>query len=58
MTKAKILEQAMKEMKKELKNRDVEVAHSKADSILCDTLKKLGFEDLVKVWDKVPKYYA
>jgi hypothetical protein len=37
---------------------DKEAAHSMADEILCELLNKLGFEDVVKEYDKIEKLYA
>lgn len=37
---------------------DTEVDHSHADLILCQFLEELGYEELVKEWDKVSKWYA
>lgn len=37
---------------------DVEVAHIKADGVLCDILVALGYEDIVEAWDDVPKWYS
>lgn len=37
---------------------DKEADHSNADDILCELLKSLGYEDVVKAWDAVDKWYA
>lgn len=37
---------------------DIEVAHLKADDIITDLLRSLGYEDIVALWSKVPKWYA
>lgn len=37
---------------------DEETAHYLADEILCDLLINLGYAELVKVYDSVPKWYA
>lgn len=37
---------------------DEETAHYLADEILCDLLISLGYAELVKVYDSVPKWYA
>jgi hypothetical protein len=37
---------------------DVEAAHSDADDVLCELLKKLGYADVVAEWEAVPKWYA
>ena len=51
-------EQAIKALK-ECSEGDPERAHSRADGVLCDFLKSLGFEDVVEAWDDIyPKWYA
>ena len=37
---------------------DIEAAHDIADDVLCDLLISLGYEDVVKEWEEVPKWYA
>ena len=37
---------------------DIEFQHSAADAILCGLLDALGFAEVVKAWDRVPKWYA
>ncbi len=37
---------------------DTEAAHVRADIVLCDLLESLGYEDVVKAWDRVSKWYA
>lgn len=37
---------------------DTEAAHSVADDVLCHLLIKLGYEDVVDKWNRVPKWYA
>lgn len=37
---------------------DTEVAHIKADGILCSILEKLGEIEIVKAYKKVDKWYA
>ena len=49
------------EIKERLKSDpdyDEELAHPDADAVLCDLLKELGFEDVVELYEKVPKWYA
>jgi len=48
---------SMKLIAKEYKG-DPEVAHSKADDLLCAALKDLGFKGLVAVFKKMEKWYA
>lgn len=40
------------------KNFDTESAHTCADKALCDLLIELGYEDVVTLWEEVPKWYA
>lgn len=40
------------------KDRDIECAHSAADGILCEILEKLGYNNIVKEYDKINKWYA
>lgn len=37
---------------------DTERQHYNADNILCELLKKLGAENVVKQWEKVHRWYA
>lgn len=37
---------------------DIEVAHIEADRVLYDILVALGYEDIAKAWDDVPKWYC
>lgn len=37
---------------------DTEVAHMKADNILCALLYELGYDEVVKEYDKVSKWFA
>ena len=37
---------------------DPEAAHSEADEVLCELLKTLGYENVVKAWQSVEKWYA
>lgn len=54
----KLLKKALGQMVLQQKETDNEVAHSRADDILCDTLKALGFGELVKAFDEIDKWYA
>ena len=56
--KEDIIKEAIEEMKKLVNSGDTEVAHIEADDILCDVLKKLGYEELVDVYEQVGKWYA
>lgn len=37
---------------------DEETLHINADRLLCDMLRKLGYGDVVDLYDKIHKYYA
>lgn len=37
---------------------DIEKAHGKADDILCEALKQLGYNELVELYEKVDKWYS
>ena len=38
--------------------RDKEKAHVDADDILCEILVKLGYEDIVEIYNRIEKWYA
>ncbi|EKS1202973.1 hypothetical protein L8O18_06110 [Enterobacter asburiae] len=40
------------------KGGDVEMDHIRADDVLCEMLKTLGFEDVVIEYDAINKWYA
>lgn len=37
---------------------DIECGHSAADGILCEVLEKLGYDSIVKEYNKIDKWYA
>ena len=49
---------ALQIIERESKRGDTEVAHGKADDILCQFLEQLGFREIVDAWDRVDKWYA
>lgn len=49
---------AIARLKQAQANPDPEDAHIKADEILCDLLRGLGFEDVVLEWEKVDMWYS
>jgi len=51
-------ENAMSELKKLRNSYDTEVAHHKADEILCELLSALGCGDIVDVYEDIEKWYS
>ena len=51
-------DEAIKKLKEEQHNDDIEMAHIKADAIICELLKSLGMKDVVEEFDKVDRWYA
>lgn len=51
-------EEAIAALKLEQQNRDREVAHAKADDVLCELLRSLGYGDVVDEFEEVGKWYA
>lgn len=39
-------------------NRDLEMAHSEADALLCELLSVIGLEDIALEYIKIDKWYA
>ena len=59
--KKQILDDAiprMKELKKESLEEDTEGARVAADALLCETLDKLGFKELTKIFWEMEHWYA
>ena len=56
----RILADAVKRMQKiaEDTNCDIETAHSRGDALLCETLDKLGFSELTRIFNAMEKWYA
>jgi hypothetical protein len=54
MTEAETLEALLKCQN----SGDPEAAHSKADLILCEFLCTLGYDNIVKEYNKVEKWFA
>lgn len=40
------------------KDLDNEIAHLRADDILCKLLRELGYGDVVSAFEKIEKWYA
>jgi hypothetical protein len=55
---AAVIAEALVEMRALARDKDYETAHSYADGLLCDVLKKLGAGELVDAWHQVGKWYA
>jgi len=56
--KEKLIREYRKKLRFEIKNSDTEIAHGNADIWLCELLEKLGYKEVVDVYDKVEKWYA
>jgi len=50
--------EALLALQQEQENFDPEIAHEKADQILCNLLVELGYGDIVIEYAKVQKWYA
>lgn len=37
---------------------DLETAHEKADDVLCDLLRDLGYGEVVETYNEIPKEYS
>lgn len=53
-----LLQDAMNELKKLQDFGDNEIAHAKADKVLCELLSQLGYGEVVTEYDKIGKWYA
>lgn len=52
-------EKQMKEIREEAsRTRDIEQAHKKADQLMCETLKTVGYDAGVKIFEEMEKHYA
>jgi len=51
-------EEALDQLRNLISNDDTEAAHMQADRILTKLLGQLGYEDVVRAWEKIPKRYA
>ncbi len=54
----KLLAEAKDDLRDLQKESDVEVAHLKADQILCELLEGLGFQEIVDLYVEIGKWYA
>ena len=39
-------------------SKDTEMAHARADEILCEFLNDLGYSDVVKAYETIDKWFA
>lgn len=51
-------EEAIKALKQWQGDTDEEIAHSRADDILCDLLISLGYSGVIEEYEKITKWYA
>ena len=51
-------DEAILEAKEIIGEHEEEMSHIKLDYLLCDVLKSLGYEALVKVYEDAPKWYS
>lgn len=51
-------EEAVAKLKELRQSDDPEIAHQKADDILCTLLGKIGFKDVVAEFEAITKWYA
>ena len=58
MNNEKLKEKYINLLKEQQISWDNETAHVEADNLVCELLKELGFEEVVKEYDKVSKWYA
>lgn len=54
----KIDEEYAEEIRKTCMSEDSEMDHLKADGLLLDLLESLGFDETIKAFNNVAKYYA
>lgn len=56
--KEKLQAEYVEKMKGCVENGDTEAAHGDADDLLCEFLRKLGYNELVEKYLEVNKWYA
>lgn len=52
------IEEKISQLKKLQQSGDTEIAHSKADDIICELLLELGYEEVVTEYHKIDKWFA
>jgi hypothetical protein len=50
--------EAIKTLRSVKRYDDIELGHIEADKVLCELLASLGYEDVIKAYDKVVKWYV
>ena len=50
--------EAIKVLKEEQRSGDTELAHGRADNVLCELLTSLGHADVVAEFEEINKWYA
>jgi len=43
---------------REISAYDVESGHMEADRLLCETLRRLGYDKAIDIFESLPKWYA
>lgn len=56
--KDKLVKKYVELIRSECDTGDTEFGHMKADYLLCQLLYELGYEEVIKEYDKVSKWYA
>ena len=56
--KEKLTIEYIKKLKIQKKEADQELAHVNADELLCDLLIELGYKKIVRIYNKIEKWYA
>jgi hypothetical protein len=51
-------DEAIERLRQAQRNGDIEGAHGDADRVLCELLTTLGYEDVVREWEAVEKWFA
>jgi len=46
------------ELLRKCEDMDQEIGHMEADDILCKLLAELGYQEVVDVYESLPKWYA
>jgi hypothetical protein len=57
MTKKELSDWSIRRLEREASTGWEEDDHLNADKILCDLLRRLGYEEVVDLWEQVEKWY-